>query len=299
MAGRGPDVTGNRKGPVTTTNTDPLPSAGTPAVAVSPDIQSQLVKSLVPWGAFVTEDHRYYFNGDGPVPSVTTVLEVLDKPALSTWKAQQAVRAIWRYEGEELADMTEDEAVKWALAEVRKTRTDAASVGTGVHHIADMLSRASESDSKGFQVSESTQPYVDAYNRFLDRYSRSAFVSTEKAVWSLNGYGGTYDLLVMIDGELWLIDIKTGKGLYPEFALQLAGYRWADYIILPGDPTTYDMPNVDRTGVLHLRPDQYPDTGYRLYEYPTTYDSDYMTFLGLLEAYKWRQKQEKPLVLKQ
>jgi hypothetical protein len=89
-------VTGNRKGPVTTTNTDPLPSAGTPAVAVSPDIQSQLVKSLVPWGAFVTEDHRYYFNGDGPVPSVTTVLEVLDKPALSTWKAQQAVRAIWR-----------------------------------------------------------------------------------------------------------------------------------------------------------------------------------------------------------
>ena len=93
---------------------------------------------------------------------------------------------------------------------------------------------------------------------FLDRYSRSAFVSTEKAVWSLNGYGGTYDLLMMIDGELWLIDIKTGKGLYPEFALQLAAYRWADYIILPGDPTTYDMPNVDSTGVLHLRPELIP-----------------------------------------
>ena len=29
-------------------------------------------------------------------PSVTTVLEILDKPALSTWKAQQAVRALYR-----------------------------------------------------------------------------------------------------------------------------------------------------------------------------------------------------------
>ena len=38
-------------------------------------------------------------------------------------------------------------------------------------------------------------------------------MSSEKIVWSLNGYAGTYDLLIMIDGELWLIDIKTGKGL--------------------------------------------------------------------------------------
>ena len=72
-------------------------SAGTPAEAVSVDIQQlqqNLVKSVMPTGAFMTDDHRYYFNGEGPVPSVTTVLEILDKPALSTWKAQQAVRAI-------------------------------------------------------------------------------------------------------------------------------------------------------------------------------------------------------------
>ena len=64
-------MTGNRKGPVTTTNTDPLPSAGTPAEAVSADIvrlQQKLVKSVLPTGAFMTDDHRYYFNGDGPVP---------------------------------------------------------------------------------------------------------------------------------------------------------------------------------------------------------------------------------------
>ena len=158
-----------------------------------------------------------------------------------------------------------------------------------------MALRASESDPKAWQVPESTQPYLDGFKAFSDRYSRSSFVSSENAVWSLNGYGGTYDLLMMIDGELWLIDIKTGKGIdYPEYRLQLAGYRWADSIIIPGNPTAYDMPNIERTGILHLRPDAGYKDGYCLYDIPTTYESDYLTFLGLLEAYKWKQRKVKP-----
>jgi hypothetical protein len=261
-------------------------------------MQHELVKSLLPVGGFRTDDHRYYLNGEGPVPSVTTVLEILDKPALATWKAQQAVRALWRSQAEDLVDLTEDEAVKWALAEVRKNRDGAASIGSGVHHLADMALRASESDPKAWQVDEATQPYLDAYRAFSDRYSRSSFVSSEKMVWSLNGYAGTYDLLMMIDQELWLLDIKTGKlprGPYPEYALQLAAYRWADWIILEGDPRTFDMPDIQRTGILHLRPDAGYSYGYMLYEVPTTYESDYITFLGLLEAYKWKQQERKPI----
>jgi hypothetical protein len=89
--------------------------------------------------------------------------------------------------------------------------------------------------------------------------------------------------------HLWLIDIKTSKGYYPEYGLQLAAYRWADSIILPGDPREYPMPEVHRSGVLHLRPDQYKE-GWRLIEYPITYEKDYMTFLGALEIYKWRKE---------
>lgn len=278
--------------------TDGVLPAGTPTSVVSTaslKMQHELVKSLLPVGAFRTDDHRYYLNGEGPKPSVTTVLEILDKPALSTWKAQQAVRGLYRLYAEDgAADFSEDEAVKWALAEVRKNRDGAASIGSGVHHLADMASRASGSDSKAFQVSEQEKPYLDAFNAFTEAYSRSSFVSSEKMVWSLNGYAGTYDLLMMIGNELWLLDIKTGRRVdYPEYALQLAAYRWADWIILEGDPRTFDMPDVQRTGILHLRPDTYK-AGYCLYEVPTTYDSDYLTFLGLLEAYKWKQLQRKP-----
>jgi hypothetical protein len=117
-------------------------------------------------------------------------------------------------------------------------------------------------------------------------------VSSEKAVYSLNGYCGTYDLLVLFECDchrgLWLIDIKTSKSYYPEYGLQLAAYRWADYIVLPGDPHLYPMPDIQHTGILHLRPDQYQE-GWRLIEYPTTYEDDYLVFLGALEAFRWRK----------
>ena len=90
--------------------------------------------------------------------------------------------------------------------------------------------------------------------------------------------------------DLWLLDIKTSKGYYPEYGLQLAAYRWADSIILEGNPSPWPMPVIHHAGVLHLRPDQYPDTGWRLIEYPITYEKDYMSFLGALEVYRWRKE---------
>jgi len=270
------------------------------------ELQNKLVKSLLPVGAFRTDDHRYYFNGIGPYPSVTTVLELLDKPALTIWKATEAAKAMYRsfksaapVDGHFIGEKDEDAAVNWALAQSRKGRDSAASIGSGVHHLADMALRADESDPKTWQVDESTQPYLDAFRAFSDRYERSSFISSEKMVWSnqRNGYAGTYDLLMMIDHELWLLDIKTGRNIdYPEYALQLAGYRWADSIILPDHPVAYEMPNVERTGILHLRPDIYP-SGYRLWEVPTDYEEDYIPFLGLVELWYWKQRRGKPISL--
>jgi hypothetical protein len=261
-------------------------------------IPEALQKStFLPAGAFRTSDHMYYFNGDGPVPGATSVLEVLSKPALVTWKAQETARALWRYVTDPLEwppqkMPTETEVVNWALQEADKQRDTAAKLGSSIHLLADMVSRASESPVEGFHVSEQEKPYLEAWRQFLGWLSLSGgkIVSSEHMVWSLNGYGGTYDLIIEWQGQLWLLDIKTSKGYYPEYGLQLAAYRWADSIILEGNPTPYPMPEIHKAGVLHLRPDQYPDTGWRLIEYPITYEKDYMTFLGALEVYRWRKE---------
>lgn len=279
-----------------------------PQEAIEATVNS--IKNTLPAGVFMTDDHRYYFNGEGPVPSVTTILEVLSKPALVTWKAQETAKALIRYfsgDNIEHAEKTNEELVRWAIQQTDQTRDKAAGIGTSVHLLADLISRqdgvaASETPLKAFQVSEQEKPYAEAFAGFLAflQAQGGRIVSSEHAVWSLNGYAGTYDLIVELPGpwpdmdvpqpvELWLIDIKTSKGYYPEYGLQLAGYRWADWIILEGDPRTYPMPEIHRTGILHLRPDQY-ESGWRLIEYPTDYQRDYMTFLGALEIHKWRKE---------
>ncbi|MGO9204726.1 MAG: hypothetical protein ACLQBX_00815 [Candidatus Limnocylindrales bacterium] len=35
-------------------------------------------------------------------------------------------------------------------------------------------------------------------------------------------YGGTADAFVEIEGQIWLLDCKTGSGVYPDAARQLA-----------------------------------------------------------------------------
>lgn len=242
-------------------------------------------------GAYRTEDHRYYWNGQGELPSVTTVLEILHKPALMEWVGR--VTAEEAYILKDLPgaeDLTLDEWSRHLRERRFQVRDKAAEVGTGVHLYADMAPRASESDSAAFNIPDGWIPYVEAFRRFLDRFSASNILSSEKSVFSLgDGYGGTYDFLMMIDGELWLIDIKTSKGVYPETGLQLAAYSHAEFIGLPNDPRPYPMPKVQRTGVLHLRPDAYPDTGWRLIEYPTT-GRDYVAFLGALEVFRWKKE---------
>lgn len=246
-------------------------------------------------GAYMNDKHEYWYNGIGPVPSVTTILGIVDKPAVGIFKAKEAARAVFRAFPAGHLSGDEDEVIKWALQEADKARDKAAELGSSVHLLADLVG-SDESDSTGFEVGSDTFPYIKAYRGFLDVYGASSIVSSEHIVWSLNGYAGTYDFILRSGCELhsfclWLIDIKTsGKGPYPEWGLQLAGYRWADSIIIPGDVRSYPMPEIHHTAVLHLRPDLYPDTGWRLIEYPTSYEKDYIAFLAALELWRWRKE---------
>lgn len=248
-------------------------------------------------GGYRTPDHKYYFNGQGPVPGVTDVLKVVDKPLIGKSREKKALRFLmdeWsRLIGEGSIPVSHgsfgDEWIKWVRNQVDSERDTAAELGTEVHILADALG-ASETASNGFTPSKASEPYLDAFRAFLGRYSASSIISSEKMVWSYNGYGGTYDLLMRIEGQLWLIDIKTSaKGPFPEWGLQLAAYGYADLIIVPGVPQGYRMPEIQRFGVLHLRPDLYPVPGYRLWEYPITYKDDYLRFLAALELYNWKK----------
>ena len=192
---------------------------------------------IPPLGLTRTASHVYSWN-DGatvhtPLPSVTTVLRVVDKsgPLVGWAKRETAACAVrnldmllrMREAGGDAA------AVAWLKGIPDFQRDTAADIGTRVHQLAEQLARGAEPD-----VAEAEAPYVRAYRDFLATYE-PRFLAVEEMVASLrHQYAGTLDAVAIIDGETWLLDVKTGAGLYEETGLQLAGYNFADFIGRPG-----------------------------------------------------------------
>jgi hypothetical protein len=199
--------------------------------------------------------HRYRWNGGPWYPSVTTVLAIKHKPALVGWaKRETAACAVRNLPL--LARLAEtggtDAAIDWLKRIPDYRRDTAAELGTRVHALAEALARGD-----AVAVPDELAGFLDAFRRdFLEAF-RPRFLALEQMVCSpRHEYGGTADAFVEIAGELWLLDYKTGAGIYPESALQLAGLARAQFAGRPGDPTPYPVPPATRFGILHLRPER-------------------------------------------
>lgn len=230
--------------------------------------------------------HGYKLDGI-KVPGVTTVIDVMDKPALREWFARQAAeRAV--NEWDELAQLPVTERldrIRWGARD--KVRA-AALRGTEIHTLGEKLANGEEVD-----VPDEHRGPVEAYARFLDRWEIEAITTEAPLCNTEYGYAGTTDGFFRIgkrDGVVALGDVKTGKGIYDETALQLAAYRYSD-LIQPERGVEIATPAVDLVFVAHVLPD---DVRFL----PIVADQDvFRTFLYLLQVYKARARWEDwPLV---
>jgi len=92
------------------------------------------------------------------------------------------------------------------------------------------------------------------------------WLSSERVVYSReHGFCGTLDLEAVIDGKLTLGDLKTSNAIYPEMALQIAGYTLpreeeADYLYSRGHASLEDPLRYDRWLILRLSKEAEGDT---------------------------------------
>jgi hypothetical protein len=156
---------------------------------------------------------------NGWLPSATTILKCLDKPALTMWhKRNAAIAALTtpRNEGEDL-----DTFLERILSRDSESISDAAKqLGTEVHD-------AIEKSLTGEAYSDALRPFVGPVLSAMTQFGKPVLV--EKTVVG-DGYAGRVDL-VADDGEyLTVIDFKTTgsaklpKKSYTEHAMQLACY---------------------------------------------------------------------------
>jgi hypothetical protein len=233
--------------------------------------------------------HRYSWNGGPLYPSVTTILGIKDKPALVGWaKRETAACAVRNLDVLEAMVRSggSQAAVDWLKRIPDYARDASADLGSAVHAAAEAIARGQSGP-----VAEEVGPFIAAYRRdFLETF-QPRFIAVEAMVCSERyEYGGTADAFAEIDGEIWLLDYKTGAGVYPDTALQLGGLARAQFIGYPGDPTQYPVPYATRFGVVHIRPEGAPLL-------PVVVDRETVSaFLDARRLYGWDQGPAKRVI---
>lgn len=238
-------------------------------------------------GVVRTPKHLYYFNGAGPWPGVTTVTDVLDKPALLRWHKEQVARAAIASAERLVADRTlgnEDAAVAYLLA-ARNAGTDGRERGSRIHAALESILRR-----EPVEVDPADAPAIDGARAWLNEAKVHPLEVEAFLINETLGYGGTCDLVAEIAGEVWLLDWKTSKSVawpsgkvYDEMRLQLAAYANAEFIARPADPERHPLPAITRHGIVHVT-----DAGTRLYDAEVTAD-DWIAFRAALRLYQWRR----------
>lgn len=155
----------------------------------------------------------------GLLPSVTTILQVLRKPALEAWLTEQACLAVLT--APKLPDEQLDAFVERVLhtekqqdAESQKARD----LGTDIHN-------AIEQSLGGFPVEARLVPFVEPVVKKALEFGRPT--ATEKIIVG-SGYAGKTDLICETDTLITVLDFKTCKKLpkqsWDEHLLQLSAY---------------------------------------------------------------------------
>lgn len=182
------------------------------------------------------------------VPSVTTCISSINKPALPRWAAKVAAEYAASH-WDALAALEEVERVTLIKGAPWVSSGKAADLGTAVHDAVDAWCTDRPMPSWEPGVEEFMAQFVD----FLEK-REPVFVHNEATVWNrTEGYAGTLDWFATIGGRLTLGDTKTGKAVYPEVGLQLAALAHAEFILTP-DGEELPIPTPEVLGVLHLRP---------------------------------------------
>jgi len=167
-----------------------------------------------------------YTDAQGKVTSVTTALSIISKPALVNWAANTAIE----YVSQQIEPgKSYDELQLSAIWEGGKKahyqkKTDAATIGTFVHKYVEQYIKG---ENPGMPVNEGLQKSVVQFMTWVNKH-KVKFLASEQMIFSRKyRYTGTLDFICTIDGKMYLGDLKTSSGIWNEYLIQTAAYRFA------------------------------------------------------------------------
>lgn len=189
--------------------TDPVAKIdpGGPVTIIRPPEKSVPATPSIDLGETVKAHHRYRLASGEFVPSVTTVLGLLNKPALVGWANRLGLEGID-------SDKYVDETKK---------------IGTAVHRMiaAELAGRKPDLAEFSSQQLELVANSIRSWESWKASHKLDVQMFESRLVSENYRFGGTFDSTWVgtLDGEgPILVDYKTSDRLYPEHRVQVAAY---------------------------------------------------------------------------
>jgi hypothetical protein len=147
----------------------------------------------------------YLLSDGSEVPGVTTILSILDKPALKYYYYNLGKQG-----------RHPDSAKQQAL-----------DVGTLAHYLVEtFVKRGYPEVDEGYSEKDvlKAEDILEAFKQYWEKRKCSLLHSELAMIDEARRYGGTADLIVNTDRgpELW--DLKTSKAIWPEYLIQAEAY---------------------------------------------------------------------------
>jgi hypothetical protein len=213
-------------------------------------IPPSLLESLRALQDEIRLDARHcYWKGKARVPGVTTVIKVMDAPALDAWKVRVQVEGTaraafnnppphvsWDSEAHELAAEVEYVERLTAIAkeefEHERLANEAADVGKQVHALIEHAVRTQLGENVGgsLQVPTVTDEALFIFAGWADwakRVGLKPIMAEGRVYHTGQDFCGTFDLLADVNGRPAILDWKSSPKVYPERRMQSAAYRHA------------------------------------------------------------------------
>jgi hypothetical protein len=253
--------------------------------------------------------------------SVTALTGLLPLPWMEAYASKHAAECAFTEQDAYRELPTRDERIRYVKGASKRYSRAAAERGTNIHAHVEKYNLGVIMDPWPLPVAASMRQYEHFVETVKPRVE-----AAECKVYHRDGnhpnphnyhndphwpfrYAGTMDLLCEIDGRMSILDVKTGKSVHEDAALQLAAYANADFIVPdPNHPGAVQvtpnrgrryytwegpakdeipMPEVKDGYVLHLR-----DDGWQLVHVPIT-DELYEMFLSLFSIERWERDLKK------
>ena len=171
--------------------------------------------------------------------SVTTILNVINKPALIPWAKKQSLEKVKfvlqnHLMNGTLPEIKSTDDIDAIINEASKTPDQvlqtAGDFGSQAHALIEKVINARINNEKEPVTPVDLKVVMESFEMFCKQYN-PVFIGSEVQVCSDvyydYAYAGTVDAVIVHEGRPIVIDFKTSKGIYDEHRLQVGAYSYA------------------------------------------------------------------------